>query len=266
MVGGTAHNVVYGFNASLNDCTWAEISSISRAGMAQQVFSVGDEKTTQIAFFDGSTNNKNYSVTKSLRSASVVITGINTEASNSITFISRGYPIHVTATMDSVIEDGWPEYVGYDKLSVSSFISSHASEIFPEAYSYIRSMSLQHWILNPFDPDKYTTYPKSGRMSAMVWPPAGDETGCNRGYYVEDGGNLFPLFSTYSRKNLDGTGKGWVTRSAESWAAGSDGEGGYTEERAGFKGFSDNQYQSSSVYNVLDMETEKFYMPLCFLI
>ena len=74
-VGGqnVQHNAHYGYNATLSEASWSEISAIAKSGNARNVFSIGDEKNLTI----------------STHLYKVLIVGFDHDANNSITFQTR---------------------------------------------------------------------------------------------------------------------------------------------------------------------------------
>lgn len=261
------HNVNYEWSATLRDCTWAEIQQIAKSGVADKVFSIGNKKSTTVMFFDGSTLSGTFSGQKSKTNMDVILVGFNIHGSNSISFITAGYPMYVTSEMDSQeFVDGWPKYNGYDKHTLREVIDANAQEILPETYPYVKSVTIRFQICSSFDPDKYKSRTSFRSLKEKIFAPSAYNVGINTGYLSQET-YKYPYFTSNSRRDLDGTNKEWLTTSVDVWSISTDGDSDYDVEKAGLI-VGPNEYGNGFPVNedCLEIKSKKFYFPLCFTI
>ena len=192
------------WSSSLDDLSWAEIQSITRAGKASSVFDIGDTKTTQCLNLTGGQINAQgvYSSpgTTNLQNTEFTLVAIDVDkptASNlthSLTFFAKSLPLYYRGTSSDY---------NWNVCGARKYLNDNYQEILPEAYPYITEVSI---IALGLDSNSYNDATQSVYTSKdKLFVPSAK----NVGWYDEFGAdddegdqNAYPYFTSSTQRQL----------------------------------------------------------------
>lgn len=202
---GGSHNVKYGYSASLNDSSWAEIQAIARSGQAASFFSVGDKKNgvtgiNNVLDYDFD----NYSFEESSTRTStytVAIMHINYNDDKNIIFCTKGYPLSYLGGR-YIDSNRWQDIW----TSMEKYLSGIGPKVFPDAYNYMKSTNIRVRKIRYKEGLQWGEV-ENFNESVKIWIPTRENVDSK---YVYG----FSYFSSDKRRQLTSTPTKWRTSSA----------------------------------------------------
>lgn len=241
----------YKASGNLNDYTWPEIQKIAQDGNANKIFTRGSTKdNVSIKKITGGPS----SFSMSNGSYTVLIADFNKEASNSISFMTKGLPVYVSDNM--AVDVPWAS------SNLRAFLEANRSTIIPEVAPYMKSVRHKTMYARNNNP-----YSGSSTTTDYLYPPSISNmgNGASFGQYNYEDNVAFSYFTNNTRRNI-ANGQTYVLRSSDttSWADGPKVSGYFGVLSNG--GVGNGHYSHSQNYKVEWPFGSTYYRPLCFCV